>query len=77
LDPQKLEKASRNLCALFRVPSLRVYQTETGQSVLKGISTFLDIPTGGGKTLAYWYPLFYNWEPGNTDNKCQKTILVV
>ncbi|KAJ7440267.1 P-loop containing nucleoside triphosphate hydrolase protein [Mycena latifolia] len=77
LDPQKLEKASRNLCALFRVPSLRVYQTETGQNVLKGISTFLDIPTGGGKTLAYWYPLFYYWEPGNTDKEFKKTILVV
>ncbi|KAJ7677229.1 P-loop containing nucleoside triphosphate hydrolase protein [Mycena rosella] len=77
LDPEKLEKASKLLCELFSVPSLRVYQTEVGQNVLKGISTFLDIPTGGGKTLAFWFPLFYYWEPGNTDKDCQKTILVV
>ncbi|KAJ7638097.1 hypothetical protein B0H17DRAFT_1216883 [Mycena rosella] len=77
LDPEKLEKASKLLCELFSVPSLRVYQTEVGQNVLKGISTFLDIPTGGGKTLAFWFPLFYYWGPGNTDKDCQKTILVV
>jgi superfamily II DNA helicase RecQ len=77
LDPEKLERASRNLCGVFGVPSVRSYQVETGQNVLKGISTILDIPTGGGKTLAYWYPLFYYWAPGNTDDDCQKTILVV
>jgi superfamily II DNA helicase RecQ len=77
LDPEKLETASRNLCEVFGVPSLRAYQTDTGKNVLKGISTLLDIPTGGGKTLAYWYPLFYYWAPGNTEEDCQKIVLVV
>jgi hypothetical protein len=72
LDLEKLEAASRNLCEVFRVPSLRIQQIDTGQNVLKGISTILDIPTGGGKTLAYWYPLFYYWAPGNIDENCQK-----
>ncbi|KAJ6533362.1 P-loop containing nucleoside triphosphate hydrolase protein [Mycena sp. CBHHK59/15] len=65
------------LCEVFRVPTLRIHQIDTGQNVLKGISTILDVPTGGGKTLAYWYPLFYYWAPGNTDENCQKIILVV
>ena len=50
---------------------------ETGQNSLKGISTVLDIPTGGGKTLAFWYPLFYFGAPGNINEDCQKIILVV
>ncbi|KAJ6620225.1 P-loop containing nucleoside triphosphate hydrolase protein, partial [Mycena sp. CBHHK59/15] len=53
------------------------HQKETGENVLKGKSTFLDVPTGGGKTLAYWLPLFYHWAPGNTKDDCQKIILVV
>jgi superfamily II DNA helicase RecQ len=77
LDPEKLETASKNLCAVFGVPSLRAHQTDTGKNVLKGISTLLDIPTGGGKTLAYWYSLFYYWAPGNTEEDCQKIVLVV
>ncbi|KAJ7215829.1 P-loop containing nucleoside triphosphate hydrolase protein [Mycena pura] len=77
LDPVRLENASRNLCALFNVPSLHPHQVETGQNTLKGISTVLDIPTGGGKTLAFWYPLFYFWAPGNIDEDCQKIILLV
>ncbi|KAJ7692229.1 P-loop containing nucleoside triphosphate hydrolase protein [Mycena rosella] len=77
LDPVKLENALRNICAVFSVPSLYPHQVQTGQNTLKGISTLLDIPTGGGKTLAFWLPLFYYWEPGNTDNECQKIILVV
>ncbi|THU81660.1 P-loop containing nucleoside triphosphate hydrolase protein [Dendrothele bispora CBS 962.96] len=36
-----------------------------------------DVPTGGGKTLAFYYPLFYHWEPGNIDSECQKIILVI
>ncbi|KAJ6583088.1 hypothetical protein DFH09DRAFT_1437873 [Mycena vulgaris] len=50
---------------------------ELGQNALKGISTLLDILTGGCKTLAYWFSLFYHWAPGNTDKECQKIILVV
>ncbi|KAJ7499879.1 P-loop containing nucleoside triphosphate hydrolase protein [Mycena latifolia] len=77
LDPIKLENASINLCKVFNVPSLHPHQVQTGQNSLKGIPTLLDIPTGGGKTLSFWYPLFYYWTPGNTDEACQKIILVV
>ncbi|KAJ6503822.1 hypothetical protein C8R45DRAFT_1091588 [Mycena sanguinolenta] len=34
-------------------------------------------PTGGGKTLAFWYALFYHWEPGNIEKECHKIVLVV
>ncbi|KAJ7153843.1 P-loop containing nucleoside triphosphate hydrolase protein [Mycena filopes] len=77
LDAEKLNTATRNLCQVFGVPALRPHQTETGQNILKGISTLLDIPTGGGKTLAYWFPLFYYWAPGNHDVACQKIVLLV
>ncbi|KAJ7106925.1 P-loop containing nucleoside triphosphate hydrolase protein [Mycena epipterygia] len=77
LDPEKLDTAYKTLCTVFGVPYLRPHQKETGQNVLKGISTILDVPTGGGKTLAYWLPLFYYWTPGNTNEDCQKIILMV
>jgi superfamily II DNA helicase RecQ len=77
LDPERLQRAYQNLCTVFEVPALHSYQKQTGENVLKGISTILDVPTGGGKTLAYWIPLFYYWTPGNTDPDCQKIILVV
>ncbi|KAJ7107392.1 P-loop containing nucleoside triphosphate hydrolase protein [Mycena epipterygia] len=76
LDPEKLDTAYKTLCTVFGVPYLRPHQKETGQNVLKGISTILDVPTGGGKTLAYWLPLFYYWTPGNTDEDFQKIILM-
>ncbi|KAK6977332.1 p-loop containing nucleoside triphosphate hydrolase protein [Favolaschia claudopus] len=78
LDPIKLDNASKNLCSIFNVPSLHPYQIAAGQNIVKGISTFLDVrPTGGGKTLAFWYPLLYHWAPGNLETELQKNVLVV
>ncbi|KAJ7732398.1 P-loop containing nucleoside triphosphate hydrolase protein [Mycena metata] len=74
LDPERLKIAAQTLCDVFGIPCLHPHQEETGQNILRGISTFLDVPTGGGKTIAFWYALFYHWQPGNT---CQKIILVV
>ncbi|KAJ3816476.1 hypothetical protein F5880DRAFT_1494247, partial [Lentinula raphanica] len=37
----------------------------------------LDIPTGAGKTLAFFYPLFYFWNPGDYEPSSQKILLVV
>ncbi|KAJ6552521.1 P-loop containing nucleoside triphosphate hydrolase protein [Mycena sp. CBHHK59/15] len=62
---------------MFGIPSLRLHQEEAGQNVLRGISTLLDVPTGGGKIIAFWYVLFYHWSPGNTQEDCQKIFLVV
>lgn len=45
--------------------------------MLQGRTTILDIPTGGGKTLAFWYPLFYHWTPGDTRKEFQKIFLVI
>ncbi|KAJ7687525.1 P-loop containing nucleoside triphosphate hydrolase protein [Mycena rosella] len=77
LDPERLKFAAQRICQVFGVESLHSPQQEAGQNILKGISTLLDVPTGGGKTLAFWYALFYHWEPGNMEKDCQKIVLVV
>ncbi|KAF7378268.1 p-loop containing nucleoside triphosphate hydrolase protein [Mycena sanguinolenta] len=77
LDPERLKTTAERLCQVFGIESLHPHQEEAGQNILKGISTLLDVPTGGGKTLAFWYALFYHWEPGNIEKECQKIVLVV
>jgi superfamily II DNA helicase RecQ len=77
LDPERLKVTSQHLCEVFGIESLYSHQEEAGQNILRGISTFLDVPTGGGKTLAFWYALFYHWQPGNVEEDCQKIVLVV
>ncbi|KAJ7739197.1 P-loop containing nucleoside triphosphate hydrolase protein [Mycena metata] len=77
LDPERLKIAAERLCRVFGVESLHPHQEEAGQNILKGISTLLDVPTGGGKALAFWYALPYHWQPGNTEKDCQKIVLVV
>ncbi|KAJ7066255.1 P-loop containing nucleoside triphosphate hydrolase protein [Mycena amicta] len=77
LDPDKLQLARRTLCTTFNVPELYPYQEQAGQNILQGRTTILDVPTGGGKTMAFWYPLFYHWQPGRTDTESQKIILVI
>ncbi|KAK7030656.1 p-loop containing nucleoside triphosphate hydrolase protein [Favolaschia claudopus] len=77
LDPERLKIAANTLCTVFNIPSLHPHQEEAGQNILRGHSTFLDVPTGGGKTIAFWYPLFYHWQPGNIAENCQKIVLVI
>ncbi|KAJ7171309.1 P-loop containing nucleoside triphosphate hydrolase protein [Mycena filopes] len=77
LDPERLQSTAQTLCDVFGIPSLHPHQEKAGQNILKGISTLLDIPTGGGKTLAFWYALFYHWQPGNEDPNSQKIVLVI
>lgn len=77
LDAVKAAKATATLLELFRIPSLRNYQEKAGQNILLGKNTFLDVPTGGGKTLSFYYPLFYHWQPGSKTKKSQKIILVI
>jgi superfamily II DNA helicase RecQ len=76
-DPERPKITAHRLCEVFGIESPHPQQEEAGQNILKGISTFLDVPTGGSKTLAFWYALFYHWQPGNFDEDCQKIVLVV
>lgn len=77
VDPERFAEAHGTLCNVFGMDSLYAHQEQVGQNILQGITTILDVPTGGGKTLAFWVALFYFWHPGNTEVGCQKTILVV
>ncbi|KII91475.1 hypothetical protein PLICRDRAFT_696510 [Plicaturopsis crispa FD-325 SS-3] len=77
IDPERLKKACQELCWLYEIRALKPFQVECGRNMLRGRSTILDIPTGGGKTLAFWVALFYFWQPGNVREDCQKSVLVV
>ncbi|KII84981.1 hypothetical protein PLICRDRAFT_117041 [Plicaturopsis crispa FD-325 SS-3] len=61
----------------LRVRALKSFQIQREINMLHGTSTILDIPTGGGKTLALWVAQFYHWQPGNIREDCQKNVLVV
>jgi superfamily II DNA helicase RecQ len=45
--------------------------------MIKGVSTLLDVPTGCGKTLAFWWPLLYHWVPDDDTEKTRKNLLVI
>ncbi|KAJ6475103.1 P-loop containing nucleoside triphosphate hydrolase protein [Mycena vitilis] len=77
LDPERLKLTAQTLCDVFGLPSLYPHQVNTGQNILKGITTLLDVPTGGGKTIAFWYALFYHWQPGRMDDDSKKIVLVI
>ncbi|KAF7289750.1 p-loop containing nucleoside triphosphate hydrolase protein [Mycena indigotica] len=77
IDPQRLKIARETLCSVFNIPSLHPFQEKVGLNVLQGKHTMLDVPTGGGKTLAFWFALFYYWQPGCTDEASNKIVLVI
>ncbi|KAJ3899017.1 hypothetical protein F5879DRAFT_763929, partial [Lentinula edodes] len=77
IDPEKAREAPRRVCEVFGVPSLHDFQEQAGHNTLKGQNTILDVPTGGGKTLAFYYPLFYYWSQNTSDSKNQKIILII
>ncbi|KAJ7598725.1 P-loop containing nucleoside triphosphate hydrolase protein [Mycena floridula] len=77
LDAARLDRAVRNLCQAFGVTELRPFQSQAGQNILLGIDTILDIPTGGGKTLAFFLPLFYHIDSLDAIDQCKKILLVV
>ncbi|KAE9409629.1 hypothetical protein BT96DRAFT_953456 [Gymnopus androsaceus JB14] len=50
------------LCDVFNIEELREHQDHAGKNILRGMSTIYNLPTGGGKTFAFWYALFYHWD---------------
>ncbi|KAK6968994.1 p-loop containing nucleoside triphosphate hydrolase protein [Favolaschia claudopus] len=77
LDPQRVQNANKLLCQLWNVPTLRAHQELAGSNMVKGINTVLDVPTGGGKTLAFWWPLLYHWSPEIDEERSRKNLLVI
>ncbi|KAF8909185.1 hypothetical protein CPB85DRAFT_1435761 [Mucidula mucida] len=77
IDPQRAARAREKMCEVFDVPELRDFQEEAGQNILLGHSTFLDVPTGGGKTLAIWYALFYHMATTSDGDEGSKKVIVV
>ncbi|THU97532.1 P-loop containing nucleoside triphosphate hydrolase protein [Dendrothele bispora CBS 962.96] len=76
-ESERLERAKDSLCKVFGVPNLREHQIKAGENIISGITTLYDIPTGGGKTLAFWLPLFYYWKPGDTSRESEKVVVVI
>ncbi|KAJ3764597.1 P-loop containing nucleoside triphosphate hydrolase protein, partial [Lentinula raphanica] len=77
IDPVRAQETASRLCDVFNVPALHNFQAAAGCNILQGKSTILDVPTGAGKTLAFFYPLFYFWKPGDYEPASQKILLVV
>ncbi|KAJ3837772.1 P-loop containing nucleoside triphosphate hydrolase protein [Lentinula raphanica] len=77
LDETRLKKAERLLCDVFGISELREHQRLAGKNILRGQTTVYDVPTGGGKTLAFWYPLFYYWDTRDSISTSQKLALVI
>ncbi|KAH7869376.1 P-loop containing nucleoside triphosphate hydrolase protein [Lentinula edodes] len=77
LDEARLRRAENLLCDIFGVQSLRKHQKLAGNNILRGKTTVYDVPTGGGKTLAFWYPLFYDWDDRDMISTSQNVVLVV
>jgi len=77
LDEGRLETARKMLCNVFDIEEVREHQNLAGKNILRGMSTVYDVPTGGGKTLAFWYPLFYHWDTKSDALISQKMVLVV
>ncbi|KAL1665633.1 P-loop containing nucleoside triphosphate hydrolase protein [Schizophyllum commune] len=77
LQPSRLALLHTNICETFEIHDVHDFQLETGQNTLRGKSTVLNVPTGGGKTIAFYYALFYYWYPGNTTPEDQKIVLVI
>ncbi|EEB89174.1 hypothetical protein MPER_12755, partial [Moniliophthora perniciosa FA553] len=65
------------LCNAFGVPALRDYQEEAARHIILGQSVLYDVPTGGGKTLTFYLPLFYHWKMGSPEKATDKVILVI
>ncbi|KAK7014196.1 P-loop containing nucleoside triphosphate hydrolase protein [Favolaschia claudopus] len=77
LEPERVQRTNTLLCRLWNVPSLRAHQEQAGINMVKGMHTVLDVPTGGGKTLAFWWPLLYYWSPENDLPSTRKNLLVI
>lgn len=77
LDEGRLEAARKQMCDVFGIKELRQHQEMAGKNILRGITTVYDIPTGGGKTLAFWYPIFYHWTSDNGFSNSQKVVLIL
>ena len=77
LPQDRVDETARRLCNTFGYPSVHPFQIKAGHASLQGRSVLLNIPTGGGKTAAFWYSLFWHWSPGNKQPECQKIVLVV
>jgi len=77
LDEARIQRVEEALCRVLGVPGIREYQRCAGQNMLKGMHTILDILAGGGKTLAFWYVLFYLWIPESRTENLRKVIMVI
>ncbi|TDL14250.1 hypothetical protein BD410DRAFT_809883 [Rickenella mellea] len=64
-------------CSIFNIPSVHGFQIDVCKAILEGSDCILDVPTGVGKTLAFWLPLLHFWQPGITAAHSQKMVLVI
>ncbi|KAJ7361093.1 P-loop containing nucleoside triphosphate hydrolase protein [Mycena albidolilacea] len=76
-DPACVQRANECLCHLWNVLNLRPHQEQASINMIKGVSTLLDFPTSGSKTLTFWWPLLYHWAPNDDTEETRKNLLVI
>ncbi|KAJ7605098.1 P-loop containing nucleoside triphosphate hydrolase protein [Roridomyces roridus] len=76
-DPTCVQHTKDLIFGIWNVSELRPHQEIAGIHLIQGKNVVLDVPTGGGKTLAFWWPLLYHWDPNVNAEGTRKILLVV
>ncbi|KAF8478784.1 P-loop containing nucleoside triphosphate hydrolase protein [Gautieria morchelliformis] len=71
------QRIARRIRRIYDIETAYDWQYEACEAILKGRDCVLSVPTGGGKTLAFYLPLFAYWEPGDREPANQKVVLIV
>ncbi|KAF8526731.1 P-loop containing nucleoside triphosphate hydrolase protein [Gautieria morchelliformis] len=71
------QHVSERVRTLFGIEAIHDWQFEVCEAILGRKDCVLSIPTGGGKTLAFYLPLLAHWAPGDNEPSNQKMVLIV
>ena len=77
LPDERLQETCQRLASAFGVRSIWDFQQEAGSACLLGFYTILNCPTGMGKTLAFYFVLFWHWNIGDTDPANERIVLII
>ncbi|KAF8575612.1 hypothetical protein K439DRAFT_1623463 [Ramaria rubella] len=62
---------------MLGIDKIHTWQYKVCNVLLGKKDCLLSVPTGGGKTLSFYLPLFAHWAPGDKTPEYQKVVLIV